>query len=196
MANKVKYGLKNVYYAVATIDASDNSATYATPVAWPGAVNLSLDAEGNTTKFRADNIDYWVGQSNNGYSGDFESALIPDAFRTDILGEIADGNGVLVEDAGAKTVPFALLFQFEGDDKNTRHVLYNCTATRPSVSGATTEEEIEPQTETLTLTAVSIYNDDIKKDLVKARCKEGDTPYANWFDAVYQPASLTPVVTT
>ena len=195
MANKVKYGLKNVYYAVATLD-TDNSATYATPVAWPGAVSLSLDAEGDTTKFRADNIDYWVGQSNNGYSGDFESALIPEGFRTDVLGEIADGNGVLVEDAGAKTVPFALLFQFEGDDKNTRHVLYNCTATRPSVSGNTTEETIEPQTETLTLTAVSVYNDDIEKDLVKARCKEGDTPYANWFDAVYQPTSLTPVVTT
>lgn len=195
MANKVKYGLKNVYYAVATLD-TDNSATYATPVAWPGAVSLSLDAEGDTTKFRADNIDYWVGQSNNGYSGDFESALIPEGFRTDVLGEIADGNGVLVEDAGAKTVPFALLFQFEGDDKNTRHVLYNCSATRPSVSGNTTEETIEPQTETLTLTAVSVYNDDIEKDLVKARCKEGDTPYANWFDAVYQPTSLTPVVTT
>ena len=76
MANKVKYGLKSVYYAVATIDAATNSATYGTPKAWPGAVNLSLDAEGNTTKFRADNIDYWVGQSNNGYSGDFDQDMV------------------------------------------------------------------------------------------------------------------------
>jgi phi13 family phage major tail protein len=194
MANKVKYGLCSVYYAVATLDSS-NVATYGTPKAWPGAVNLSLDAEGSTTKFRADNIDYWVGQSNNGYSGDFESALIPDSFRKDVLGEIEDANGVLVEDAGAKTQPFALLFQFEGDAKNTRHVLYNCTATRPSVSGATTDEEIEPQTETLTLTAVSVHNSGLGKDVVKARCEYGDTPYANWFDAVYQPSSA-PVVTT
>ena len=191
MANKVKYGLKNVYYAKATIDATDNSATYDTPVAWPGAVNLSLDAEGNTTKFRADNIDYWVGQSNNGYSGDFESALIPESFRKDILGDLTDTAGVLVEDAEAKTTHFALLFQFEGDDKNTRHVLYNCSATRPSVTGATTEEEIEPQTETLTLTAVSIYNDDIKKNVVKAKCQVGDSPYENWFTAVYQPSTLS-----
>lgn len=195
MANKVKYGLKNVYYAVATIDAATNTATYGTPVAWPGAVNLSLDAEGETTKFRADNIDYWIGQSNNGYSGDFESALIPDSFRKDVLGDLEDSNGVLVEDAGAKTVNFALLFQFEGDANATRHVLYNCSATRPSVSGATTEEEIEPQTETLELTAVSIHNASLDKDLVKARCNEADAPYSTWFSAVYQPSS-TPIITT
>ena len=195
MANKVKYGLKNVYYAKATVDATTNTATYTTPVAWPGAVNLSLDAEGGTTKFRADNIDYWIGQSNGGYSGDFESALIPDSFRKDILGEIEDSNGVLVEDAAAKTVYFALLFQFEGDDKNTRHVMYKCSATRPSVSGSTTDEEIEPQTETLTLTAGAIHNASIDKDVVKARCGESDTPYSSWFSAVYQ-SGAAPVVTT
>lgn len=186
MANKVKYGLKNVHYAVATI-AADNSATYDTPVAWPGAVNLSLDAQGDTTKFRADNIDYWIGQSNNGYEGDFESALIPDSFKTDVLGYVADANGVLVEDAEAPTKYFALLFQFEGDEKATRHVLYKCSATRASVSGATTEETIDPQTETSTLTAASVYNSSLGTEVVKASAKEADTPYSTWFNSVYQP---------
>ncbi len=185
--NKVKYGLKNVYFAKATIDPSTQTATYGTPIRWPGAVSLSMDAEGESTKFRADNVDYWVGQSNNGYSGDFESALIPDDFRKEILGDIVDGNGLLIEDAGALTQEFALLFQFEGDQNATRHVLYNCTATRPSVSGSTTDEQIEPQTETLTLTAVAIHNATLDKDIIKARCNEGDTPYSTWFESVYQP---------
>lgn len=189
MANKVKYGLKNVHYALATIDASTNTATYGTVKSWPGAVNLSLDPEGGTTKFRADNIDYWIGQSNNGYSGDFESALVPDDFRKDILGEIQpDGHtGILVEDAGAKTKYFALMFQFEGDDSATKHVIYKCSATRPGVNGQTTDEEIEPQTETLTITAGAIHNATLNKDIVKARCASGDDAYSGWFSAVWQP---------
>lgn len=186
--NKVKYGLKNVHYAKCTIGA-DGTATYGTVKPWPGAVNLSLDAQGGTTKFRADNINYWVGQSNNGYEGDLESAKIPDDFRVDILGDVQDANGALVEDVEAKTTSFALLFQFEGDINATRHVMYNCTATRPSVSGATTEEEIEPQTETITITSSSIYNSSLQKNISRAKVAQSDSPYDTWFDSVYQPAA-------
>lgn len=193
--NKVKYGLCNVYYAVANIDETTNTATYGTPKPWKGAVSLTQDAEGETTKFRADNIDYWVGTSNNGYSGDVEMALISDDFRKDILGDIEDSNGVWVEDAGAKTVHFAMMFQFEGDVRATRHVLYNCTATRPSISGSTTEETIEPQTETVTITAVSIHNAALDKDLVRARVTEDNSEYANFNSAVYQPSAVATYVT-
>lgn len=192
MANKVKYGLKNVWYAVATIDDATHAATYSTPVQWPGAVNMSMDAQGDQTKFRADNIDYWVGNANNGYEGDFESALIPDSFKKDVLGYKTDTNGVLVEDAEAPTVHFALMFQFEGDDKATRHVFYNVTCNRPSVTGATTEETIEPQTETVTFTATSIYSANLATEIVKASVAEATTgAYTTWTASVYQPTSAS-----
>ena len=193
MANTVKYGLKNVYYAVATLGTS-GAYTYTAPVAWPGAVSLSLDAEGGTTKFRADNVDYWVGQSNNGYSGDFESALIPDGFRTAVLGDIVPEESgtpldIMIEDADAKTKYFALLFQFEGDQKAVKHVLYNCTATRPAIGSATKEDTVEPETETVTITATSIYSETLQSDIVKARSnKDTDgTTYDAWFNTVYLP---------
>lgn len=185
MANKIKYGIQNVYYAKATDDGT-GTLTYATPVAWKGAVSLSLDAQGDMNPFYADNIVYFTTTANNGYSGDFESALIPDSFRTDILGEVLDAKGFYVENADQKAAEFALLFQFEGDDKDTRHCLYRCIATRPATNGSTKEDSIDPQTETIQITAMPRIND----HLVKSRCpytSSTSSSYATWFSAVQEP---------
>ena len=194
MANKIRYGLKNVYYAVATIDAATNTATYETPVAIPGAVNLSMDAQGETTPFYADNIKYYISNSNNGYEGDLEVALVPRSFEEDVLGMTDDGKTVLFEDANASPVHFALLFQFEGDDKATKHVLYNCVASRSSVSGQTKEDTVTPQTETLNITATAIHNSVLNLDVVKAKADDTSdaTVYAGWTSAVYTGTAVGP----
>lgn len=184
--NKIRYGIKNCYYSVATISTT-GTATYATPVALAGAVSLSLSAQGDTTKFFADNIVYWTGVSNQGYEGDLELAKIPDEFYTDCLGYIADANGVLLEDANAAPVHFALMFQFEGDAHAKRCVMYNCVASRPNVEGNTKEESIEPKTETISITATTIYNAVLDKDIVKASATPAQTAqYNSWLTAVYQ----------
>ena len=186
-ANKIKYGICNVHYAVGT-PGNNNTMTYASPKPFPGAVSLSLDAEGETNNFYADNIVYYVTNANNGYSGSLEMALVTDDFAADILGEITDANtGLSYEVQDADPVHFALMFQFEGDKKKVRHVMYNCVATRPSVAGSTKEESIEPQTETVEITASSIYVTDLDASVVKARCLEDSTAYADFFTSVQIP---------
>ena len=118
MGNKVKYNLKNVHAAKLTETVADGvtAFTYAAPKAIPGAVSISLDAEGESSPFYADGIVYFRSVTNNGYSGDLEIALIPEWFRTEILQEELDGKGVLVENSGVgESVKFALLFEFDGD---------------------------------------------------------------------------------
>lgn len=190
--NKIKFGLKNVYYAIATI-AADGTASYGDLVAFPGAVSLSVDPQGEMTKFYADNIVYWTGNGNSGYEGTLEVARVIDSFKEDVLGYIRDSNDVFVEDANADVVHFALLFQFEGDKYATRHVLYNCTATRPGAAGNTKEDNVTPETETLNLSATTIYNNSLATDIVKSETTEDSDPttYASWNTAVYIPSATT-----
>ena len=116
-----------------------------------------------------------------------------DSFKTDVLGMITDSKNVLVEDMNAQIVHFALLFQFEGDEKATKHVMYNCTCTRGNEAGQTKGESVEPQTETLTISATSIYNASLDTDIVKAEANASTdaTTYSGWTSAVYLPTAAS-----
>ena len=73
-------------------------------------------------------------------------------------------------------------------DQGIRHVLYNCSASRPSIASETKEDTIEPVTETLSLTA-----DPRADGLVKARTGDTTTEetYNNWYQSVYVPVEAT-----
>lgn len=184
--NKVKYNIKNVHAALQNESEETGSTvyTYETPEHIPGAVSISLDAEGEISTFWADGIAYYVTSANNGYSGDLEMALIPSWFREKILNETKDSKGVLVENSNNNTKPFALLFEFDGDVKAIRRCLYNCTCTRPSIESETKEDTVEPGTETL-----SITNSPRSDGLVKAQTGPDTDPgtYENWYKTVYVP---------
>lgn len=185
--NKVKFGLKNVHYALLQ-EGEEGAITYGTPVPLPGAVSMSLAPQGDTNTFYADNIAYYVSTANNGYQGDLEIAVIPDSFRTDVLGETVDTTSkVQIENAGAETKPFALLYQFEGDQKASLRVLYNCSAARANEDGSTINETKTPSTETISITASPLANGNIKAKTTDETTEEVRN---NWFKTVWQPAAV------
>jgi len=190
--NKVRYGLKNVHYARLTT-AEDGTVSYTSPTAWPGAVSIKFSAQGSQEPFYADDIKYYVTSSNTGYNGDLETALVPEDFRTSILGEIKDADGVFIENADAQPVPFALLFEFAGDVKAVRHVLYNCTASRPDIEAQTKEDKVSVKTETLTIDASSVYNKDLDANVVKAdtSSETSEATYNDWYESVHLPSKST-----
>ena len=114
--------------------------TFAKPVRIPGAVSLSIDAEGEASNFYADDGVYYVINNNSGYTGDLEIALVPLEFATDILGEKLDEKGVLTETNTAEVSQFALLFEFSGDKNKIRHCLFCCSASRPATESSTVED--------------------------------------------------------
>ena len=181
--NKVKFNICNVHYAILTV-ADDGTFSYGTPVPMPGAVSLSLDANGEPTNFYADGYAYYIISNNMGYDGDLELAMVPESFRTDVLKEQLDSNNVLIENSKVEAENFALLFEFDGDVKKIRHVLYKCAASRPGIESQTNEDEVEVKTETLSIKATPLANGYVK---AKTGDNTSDAVYQNWYNAVYLP---------
>ena len=173
MPNKVKFNIKNLHYAVKTDDG------YATPVAIPGAVSVSLEAQGELSPFYADGIKYYVASSNG---GDLEMAIIPDQFRKDVLKEIEDTNKVLIENSNSESAEFAIGFDIDGDQKTTRFWFYNCTATRPSTSSQTNEATKTPITDTITISCAPGSNGNVR---AKTTAETPEGTFKDWYKSVY-----------
>lgn len=171
----------NIYYVYSRnsdenpMFAEEGTVSFGTPVPMPGAVSISMDPTGEPESFYADGIEYYVINNNQRYDGDLELAMIPESFRTEILKEETDDNKVLVENANSETGSFALLFEFDGDIRKIRHVLYNCSASRPTIESKTNEEDKEVQTETLTIKARPMADGYVK-------AKTGDSTTDTFYD--------------
>lgn len=178
--NKVQFNLLNVHYATINADSS-----YSTPVHVPGAVNLSLDAQGEITPFYADGIVYYQTVANNGYSGTLEMARLPDVMKTDIWGMTTDANGVMTENSMVEPKSFALLFQIDGDAESEYYCLYNCSASRPSIASQTNTETKEPITQTMELSAVPLASGQV---FARTTATTETATKEAWFTAVYTGA--------
>ena len=114
MANKVKFGLKNVHVWPITNEDSEK-VEYGEVINVPGAVELTLDASGDSMEFYADDTIYYSQYANNGYEGSLTIALIPEDFEVKIMDNLKDKNGAIVENKNAKPKNYAMAFEFDGD---------------------------------------------------------------------------------
>ncbi|MCP3025416.1 major tail protein [Halobacillus sp. A5] len=185
MSNKVTYGLKNVHFAPITVDSDTGEVTYETPEKMLGAVELSLEARGDMVEFYADDMLFYSAQNNQGYEGTLSISQIPEKFSTDVLGEEKDeDDAVITEKLTAQGSPFALMFEFQGDKKAIRHVLYHCTANRPTVSSTSKTDSVEPNANELTFIASGRESDGYVK--TRTTTNTSSTIYDAWFDEVYE----------
>ena len=186
----VRYGISNAHYALYTEGTDGALGSYATPVPMKGATALTLTPQGNTWTFYADNIAYETGSSNTGYEVSVTIAVLGDQAKIDLLGYAADSNGVVYEAATAEPSSCAFLWQFDGSKVKKRGLLYNVKFNRPTETGNTKTDSIDPDTDELTGVAIGrdITIGGEVVNVIKASCtNESATAgqYADWFEGVY-----------
>lgn len=178
--NRVKYRLKRLYYAPATIDETAGDIAYDTPIRMPDAVSISLSPKGDLIVTYADAQEIILGRDNAGYDGEAELLRIPESFETDCLGSTKNEDGTIEETTDDNSKPFALLFEFEGDKKGIRHCMFLCYASKQTLDGSNGETKT-PTNDKIAIKCRARADGKIK-------IKTGDsTPaevYDNWYNVV------------
>lgn len=186
----VRYGISNAHYALYTDGQDGALGTYATPVAMQGATQLTLTPQGDTWTFYADNIAYESGSSNTGYELSITIAVFGDQAKIDLLGYKTDSNGVVYEPADAEPASAAFLWEFGGSKVKKRGLLYNVKVNRPTMSGNTKTESVDPDTDEMTGVAIGrdLTIGGHTVNVIKASVTDATataTQYENWFNSVY-----------
>lgn len=176
MANKVLFGVSNLHFGTYEVDANGD-VTLGTPFHLPGTVNISLESESEEQKFYADNITYWSGYSDNGYTGEIENALFTDEFKIAFMNYIRLDDGGVAQIKGMQNKKVYMMFQGDGDAENRRMIVYNVSLGQITREFATVEESIEPQTATLPFTV----SGDNKTGITRVSYAPADAVYNTMF---------------
>ena len=152
MANKVEFGISNLYVGTYSVTATNGNVTMGTPYHQAGAVSFSPDEQSESNIFYADNVAYWAGYTSGTFEGDLEVAKFDDNFKTKYLGYISKSDGGLAAVKNATRPNIYIAFQVEGDAESRRIIMYNCSLGGITREYATEEESIEPATETIAVT--------------------------------------------
>lgn len=176
--NKVRFGLTNVHVGALTFDEKGDPV-FGIPKRYPGAVNFTMDPEGEQTSFYADDTLYYTSTQNNGYSGELEVAYLYDWFEKEFLGSSETEDGMMIETADDNPTPLYLMFQFAGDVHAVKHILYNVQCSRPSIEASTSEDTKEVSTTTIPFVSMPLQTPD--GNFVKAKVSHGNPKYDDFF---------------
>lgn len=181
--NKVQFGVCKLHFG--TYEVSDlGVVTLGTPFHLPGTTSITLDAESEENAFWADNVKYWTGYSDNGYTGEITNALFTDEFKTKFMNYITLDDGGLAQIKGQQNKKVYMMFESNGDKEARRGILYNVTLGQISREFATTEDSTTPQTATLPFTV----NGDNGTGIIRVGYKPANAAYDTLFDNPPVPA--------
>lgn len=148
-----------------------------------GAQQMNLAQQTATQSVAADDDpDFYTMTQNNGYDGTVQVTVLPPEFETQIL---KNTNGI--ENSETKTAEFAMMVEFDGDQKRGRHIFWHCVLTkRPDITGTTKDNNLTVDSDTINIKAVK------RKDGgdVKAKVYENWAVYNTMFTAVPAPADV------
>ena len=194
MPNRVNWGLALSAWGKITVDANGNDV-YGAPNMFLGNRQVNWDPAGDLVKVFADGTVIYTGRQNSGYTGSLELTNLDDDFAKWALSESVDSKNVQVEEKEPVVNRFYLLWEWVQDAKNTRHVMYNITASRPSMSATTAgdNDSKTAQYRTLNLTAIPRADGVVK---ASTRVDVDSTTYNNWFSAAYTPTGSSDQVVT
>ena len=181
--NKVMFGVSNLYFGLYEVD-DNGDVTLGSPVHVPGTVNITMEAESEENSFFADNVKYWTGYSDNGYTGEIENALFDDTFKTTFMNYVQLDDGGIAQIKGMKNKNVYFMFQGDGDKENRRMIVYNVALGQINREYATTEDSIEPQTATLPFTV----NGDNGTGITKVSYAPDNATYDTMFTTPPVPA--------
>lgn len=184
MANKVRFGLKNVHYAAVTEAVGEDgkiTTSYGDVKPWIGAVSLSLSPEGNSDTFYADDYAFYNTDTNSGYSGSIETAGVPDEMLVEIYGMIRDSvTKNIAEFADVTSKYMAIMFEISGDQSARRYCFYRIKMERPEVASETITDTKTVKTQTCNMTATPRPDDMVVKTFADPEA----TNYATWYETV------------
>lgn len=195
MANLVRFGLKNVHYAVYTEGDGDGAGTYGTPKPLVGAVQMTTTPEGDSYTFYADDVAFYATETNAGYSGTLQLAAVNDEFLKDVLGYKNDAtSGLTYEPTDAIPASVALLYEVSGNIEQQAGIMYNVTFSRMDGENNTRSDSTEPDTVTLNFTAIgrNFTVDSKTVNVVKAHCSNSGSSqdaYDTFFTKVVMPGT-------